>query len=63
MAGNRHVQRIELSIDHHHAILAHLSVGAAGVEELDDGQFLPGKLRHRASQRFRAFHPQKWRPV
>ena len=39
VAGNRHMQRIELPIDHHHAILAHLSVGAPGVEELDDGQF------------------------
>ncbi len=62
MTGNRHVQRIEFAADHHHAILAHLSIGAAGVQEFDDGQFLARQLRHRASQGFGAFHPQKMAP-
>ena len=56
------MQRVELSIDHHHPILAHLAVGAAGVEELDDGQFPSWQLSHRTGQRFRVFHPQKMAP-
>ena len=62
MAGNGHVQRIEFAADHHHAILAHLSIGGAGVEELDDGQFPAGQRRHRTGQRGLVFYPQKMAP-
>src|SRR5579862_4914849 len=62
MAGYCYVQRIELSIDHHYAILTNLSVGAPGVEKLDDRQFPPRKLRHCAGQGVGAFHAEKEAP-
>ncbi len=34
VAGNGHVQRIKLAIDHHHAILADLAVGYRGRSEI-----------------------------
>ena len=38
------MQRVQLAIDHHHAVLAHFAIRPAGIEVAEDGQILAGEF-------------------